>query len=134
MSTEQPRFSARTKARKRALDALFVADFGGSPADVALEEGDAVNPLTSRIISAYVENADAVDDRIASALTGGWTLERMPRVDRCLARIAVTEMDLLSVAPGIAISEALELAGWLSTNESPSFLNGLLGRVAGSQD
>ncbi len=79
-------------------------------------------------------HATAVDACISSALSGSWSLERMPRVDRCLARIAVTEMNYLSVAPGIAISEALELAGWLSTNESPGFLNGLLGRVMGPKD
>ena len=64
-----------------------------------------------------------------AVFAGGWTLDRMPRVDRVLARIAVAEMLTGEVAPQIAIDEAATLAGECSTDESPAFLNGLLAEV-----
>ena len=127
--------SARTKARKAALDILFEADLLGRDAWGLLAErldapGPKVRELTREIVLGVRDNATEIDRRIAGALTGDWTLDRMPRIDRNLARIAVYELDHSEIDARAAISEALELADELSTDDSVSFLNGLLGRVA----
>ena len=127
--------SARSKARKRALDILFEADLLGRDAWGLLAErldapGPKVRELTREIVLGVRDNATEIDRRIAGALTGDWTLDRMPRIDRNLARIAVYELDHSEIDARAAISEALELADELSTDDSVSFLNGLLGRVA----
>ena len=127
--------SARTKARKAALDILFEADLLGRDAWGLLAErldapGPKLRELTREIVLGVRDNATEIDRRIAGALTGDWTLDRMPRIDRNLARIAVYELDHSEIDARAAISEALELADELSTDDSVSFLNGLLGRVA----
>ena len=127
--------SARTQARKAALDILFEADLLGRDAWGLLAErldapGPKVRELTREIVLGVRDNATEIDRRIAGALTGDWTLDRMPRIDRNLARIAVYELDHSEIDARAAISEALELADELSTDDSVSFLNGLLGRVA----
>ena len=73
---------------------------------------------------------DRIDETIAS-YAEGWTLERMPVVDRNLARIAVYELLYVDeIDDAVAISEAVELARQMSTDDSPRFLNGILGRIA----
>lgn len=135
MADSDPRRGgARTKARKRALDILFEADLRGTDPLQALADhvGRAeppVRPFTIELVQTVARRRDEIDDRLADALAGGWTLDRMPRVDRVLARIAVAEMLTGEVAPQIAIDEAATLAGECSTDESPAFLNGLLAEV-----
>ena len=76
------------------------------------------------------EHADRIDELIAS-YAEGWTLDRMPVVDRNLARIAVYELIFRDdIDDPVAITEAVELARTLSTDDSPRFLNGVLGRIA----
>lgn len=136
--------SRRTKARKAALDVLFESDLRGvDPLDTleayrTTPEFAAVNEGASRVVRDYTEDLvrgvdthrASIDQRLSAALDDGWTLERMPRVDRALARIAVFEMDHGDVPARVAIAEALVLAGELSTDESPAFLNGVLSAVA----
>jgi N utilization substance protein B len=82
------------------------------------------------LVEGVEANADRIDELIAS-YAEGWTLERMPVIDRNLGRIAVYEMlHRDDIDDAVAISEAVELAGELSTDNSPRFLNGLLGRIA----
>ena len=130
--------SARTKARKAALDVLFQADLlGQDPLDAldARPASGAASPraFTRMIVEGVREHGADIDQRIMQAAAGQWTLERMPRVDRNLARIAVWELDYTDVPTATAISEALVLADELSTDESVAFLNGLLGAVAQSR-
>ncbi len=132
-----PRTSARGKARKRALDILFESELrGDDPAETLSErirEADPpVREYTAELVEGVIAHAADIDERIAAGLADGWTLERMPRVDRNLARVAVFEAVYGGVPPTIAVAEAVSLAGDLSTDESPSFLNGLLTRVTGS--
>jgi len=123
--------STRSKARKQALDILFEADLMGTdPIDVlALRPTVVDNPVRDfaaglvRGVSEYRSSLDAV---IASCLATGWTLERMPRVDRILARIASYEILHTDVPNPSAVAEAVELGGEFSTDDSAVFLNGLL--------
>lgn len=123
--------SARTKARKRALDLLFESELRERDALETLaervSEGEPpVRDFTAELVTGVHEHLAAIDARITASLGAGWTLERMPRVDRNLARIAIFEMDYTDTPPQAAISEAVSLSGELSTDESPGFLNGML--------
>ncbi|WP_028708533.1 transcription antitermination factor NusB [Propionicicella superfundia] len=132
-----PRTSARGKARKRALDILFEAELRGNDPLSTLSErtADADPPVrvyTTELVQGVVAHADEIDRRIVDSLREGWTLTRMPRVDRNLARIAVYESVYGGLPAQVAVSEAVGLAGELSTDESPAFLNGVLTRITGT--
>jgi transcription antitermination protein NusB len=126
--------AARTKARKRALDILFESELRGEPVlDVLAERTAAADPPVSEYAAALVrgvhEHGDQIDQLLA-AYAQGWTLDRMPAVDRNILRIGVQEMLWNDDVPdAVAISEAVALAGELSTDDSSSFVNGLLGRL-----
>ena len=77
-------------------------------------------------------HASEIDARISACLAPGWTLQRMPRVDRNTLRIAVYEIDYGEVPDAVAISEAVQLVSELSTDDSPAFVNGVLRAVATS--
>ena len=131
---DAPHYSAQTKARKAALDILFQAELRGDPfAETFAEQrtlaGGTVRELTTRIVLGVAEHQREIDQRIAESTSQTWPLERMPAVDRNLARIAVFEMDYSDVPPQAVISEAVRLAGDLSTDDSPTFLNGLLAKA-----
>ena len=128
------RGSSRTKARKRALDVLFEADLRQSDARAALEVHSAeanppVRPLTADLVRGVVDRQAEIDELITSSLVAGWTMDRMPRVDRCLARIAVWELLDGATSAEVALQQAVQLAQELSTDGSAAFLNGLLARV-----
>lgn len=128
--------STRTKARKQALDVLFEADLLGKDPQQALDDWRSRDDITLRdyaieLVQGVIDECDQIDRRIEAALGNGWTLDRMPRVDRTLARIAVYEFSH-DIDVRVAISQALVLAGELSTDDSPAFLNGVLAQVAQS--
>jgi N utilization substance protein B len=139
--------AARTKARKRALDVLFEADQRGANVSQVLGERvtlsgreTALPEYAAEIVGGVVAHWTEIQEIIQSASTE-WTIERMPAVDRALLRIAVWEILFNNDVPvSVAIDEAVELATSLSTDDSPSFINGVLGTVArdapafGSQD
>ncbi len=126
---------ARTKARKRALDVLFEADQRGvAPHGVylriATEATSALNPYTETLVLGVVAHLDRIDELIAT-YAEGWSLDRLPAVDRNLLRIGIFELLWAQDAPEkVVIDEAVSLASDLSTDESPAFINGLLGRIA----
>jgi transcription antitermination protein NusB len=129
---------ARRKARKRALDVLYEADLRDlAPgtvlttylARIAQPRPDHMD-YTVGLVEGVAQHLDRIDELIAS-YAEGWTIERMPVVDRNLARIAVYELLYLpEIDDAVAISEAVELARQMSTDDSPRFLNGILGRIA----
>ena len=126
--------TARTKARKRALDLLFAAEARGLSAgdllDQQIREGEVPNnPFTVKIVRGVVAEAERIDALIG-AFAKDWTLARMPAVDRNVLRIAVWELLDGDVASEVAISEATALVTELSTDDSPSFVNGVLAAVA----
>ncbi|MBT2554885.1 transcription antitermination factor NusB [Arthrobacter sp. ISL-5] len=126
--------SARGKARNRALDVLFEAEQRSVSAFDVLrarrEKTDQiVNPYTLEIVEGVVSLQPAIDEFLET-YSQGWTLERMPSVDRIILRIGTWELLYNDDVPdGVAVSEAVALAKTLSTDESPSFINGLLGRL-----
>ena len=134
--------SARTKARKRALNILFSADVRGDELAVALQteakraasepERQASWLYARDIVDGVIDHADEIDEQIASH-SRDWRLERMPAIDRALLRMATWELLFNEEVPAaVAIDEAVELAKELSTEESGSFVHGVLARIARS--
>jgi N utilization substance protein B len=126
--------AARSKARKRALDVLFEAELRGLPTLQLLSErqslGDVpVQPYAAELVRGVTTHSERIDELISWNLVD-WTLERMPAVDRNILRIGVYELLWADDVPdGVAISEAVLLARDLSTDASPSFVNGILARI-----
>jgi N utilization substance protein B len=125
---------ARSKARKRALDVLYEAD---------QRRADPIQTLKARLalsdppipeyavvlVEGVVEHRARIDE-LLSTYAEQWTIDRFPPVDLAVLRIGVYELLWCQDVPdGVAVSEAVELAASLSTDESPAFVNGLLGRL-----
>ena len=132
--------SARTKARKRALDILYSADMRqiSVPQALAAEAERAVNEpareaswlYAREIVDGVVDNQAEIDELIET-YAQGWTLKRMPAIDRALIRIGIWEIVYNDEVPdGVAISEAVEAATVLSTDDSAGFVNGLLAKIS----
>jgi N utilization substance protein B len=132
--------SARTKARKRALDILYVADIRQISIDDALvaetqraldePERNSSWGYARDIVQGVIENRPEIDELIET-YSQGWSLSRMPTIDRAILRIGIWELTRNDDIPdAVAISEAVELAQSLSTDDSASFVNGLLARIA----
>ena len=131
--------AARTKARKRALDVLYGSDLRGLALDAMLEQyaedrRAAGEPPLHEHTLALVRGVASHQGRLDEVLADysiGWSLARMPAVDRNLLRLAVYELLYVDDVPDpVAISEAVRLARELSTDESPTFVNGILARIA----
>ncbi len=126
--------SARSKARKRALDVLFESEVrglpvGGTLADRVADNDPPVNEFTVALVEGVSEHIDSIDD-LLSTHSVGWSLDRMPAVDRNILRIGVYELLFDEQVPDVvAVSEAVSMARDLSTDESPAFVNGLLARL-----
>jgi len=125
---------ARTKARKRALDILYAAELRGeSPVealDRAIEAGEGpTNDYTSVLVRGVVAEQVRID-ALLSSYSEAWTLERMPAVDRNVLRIGLWEILYAEDVPdSVAVAEATGLVRQLSTDESPGFVNGILGNL-----
>ncbi len=126
--------AARSKARKRALDILFEAEIRGEPVLELLrlrtQEGTPPVPgYAGELVRGVHEHAEKID-ALLTEHAQGWTLDRMPAVDRNVLRIGAYELLWRDDVPdSVAISEAVVLAGQLSTDDSSSFVNGLLARL-----
>ncbi|WP_314173392.1 transcription antitermination factor NusB [Streptomyces winkii] len=131
--------AARNKARKRAFQIIFEADQRGSTPTAVMqdwirhagtdERQPPVSEYTKQLIEGYSQNAERIDELI-STYSVGWTLDRMPVVDRCILRLAAYELIWSEDVPeAVVIDEALDIAREFSTDESPPFINGLLGRL-----
>lgn len=128
----------RSKARQRALDILYEAELrGADPLATLGERTIAADPpirdFTSTLVRTVVEHQAEIDARIVAVLTPGWTLHRMPRIDRNAVRIAVCEIDNLDTPDAVAAAEAVALVASLSTDDSPDFVSGLLGAIIASK-
>ncbi|MDQ4085705.1 MAG: transcription antitermination factor NusB [Actinomycetota bacterium] len=129
---------ARSKARKRALDILFEAELRGTRVvDTLATRVSAGEPPVSEYTVTLVEGVVDRQEQIDELLTRfarGWTLARMPAVDRNILRIGAYEVLYAEDVPDeVAVSEAVGLARDLSTDESPPFVNGLLATLARSK-
>ena len=121
----------RHQARKRAVDRLSAADVAETRTALAdvTPEVSLLNPYTVTVARGVTDNAAHIDELISAHLQG-WTLERLPAVDRAILRVAVWELlHATDVPEPVAVDEAVELAKQLSTDESPGFVNGVLGQV-----
>lgn len=134
--------SARSKSRKRALDVLYAAEVRGidplgvladrmePPTGPDLHSWSPMGEYAEFLVRGVVDHQGQVDDLLAQH-SRGWTLERMPAVDRAILRIAVFELLYsLDVPPAVVVNEAVDAAKLLSTDDSPKFVNGLLGGIA----
>ena len=126
--------SARSKARKRALDLIFAAEARGrAPGefldDQLLSGERPTNDYTVELVRGVAERLERIDELI-STYAEGWSLARMPAVDRNVLRLGVFEVLWVDDVPdAVAVSEALNLVRELSTDESPAFVNGVLGHI-----
>jgi N utilization substance protein B len=135
--------SARTKARKRAVDAVFAADLRKISPLLLLNEvaelsadrqnQDEIFGYARQIVEGVIEHNRDIDDQLDS-YSQGWPIDRMPAVDRAILRVASWEIIYNDQVPdAVAIDEAIELARELSTDDSPAFVNGLLSKIAAIQ-
>lgn len=129
----------RRKARRRAVDLLFEAEARDTDPvtlvdeRIQLAQADTsvapVNPYTRTLVAGVAEDLVRIDNTIESYLQD-WALARLPAVDRAILRMAVWELlYAVDVPPVVAVDEAVELAKQLSTDDSPGFVNGVLGQV-----
>jgi transcription antitermination protein NusB len=126
--------SARSKARKRAVDVLYEADLRRSDPLAVLRDriADGNPPVPDhavRLVEGAVEQRDRIDELIEEHASG-WSLDRLPDVDRAILRMAVFELLWADDVPDVVvIDEAVELAKTLSTDDSPAYVNGVLGGI-----
>ncbi|AXI80727.1 transcription antitermination factor NusB [Peterkaempfera bronchialis] len=134
--------AARSKARQRAFQILFEADHRGVDPQGVLadwvrrarepkpDEGvPQVGEYTMRLVEGYAQHAARIDELI-SGYSVGWTLDRMPIADRNILRLGAYELIWEDDVPdAVVLDEAVEIAKEFSTDESPAFVNGLLGRL-----
>lgn len=126
---------ARSKARKRAVDLLFEADARGVDAVTLLAERvgspdvPPINDYTVTLVEGVTARRAEID-RLIAEHAEGWSLPRMPAVDRAVLRLGTYELlRAADVPPAVAIDEAVELAKTLSTDDSPRFVNGVLAQL-----
>ncbi|MEY4618053.1 MAG: hypothetical protein RL101_239 [Actinomycetota bacterium] len=135
--------SARTKARKRAVDALFAADLRDGMANDLLDEaeqqsedrasqGEIFNYARQAVLG-VLQHQNEIDDEL-STYAQGWSLTRMPALDRAILRLATWEILFNDEIPdAVAIDEAVEMAKEYSTDSSAGFVNGLLGKIVSTR-
>ncbi|MBJ7286648.1 MAG: transcription antitermination factor NusB [Candidatus Nanopelagicus sp.] len=130
--------SARSKARKRALDFLYEADIKSVlAADLFKTRGSAElsqEPYVLTLITGVADHLSKIDELIIT-YAQGWDMDRMPPIDRNILRLAIFEILWeADVDLKVACDEAVELAKSLSTDESASYINGVLGRIVKLKD
>jgi transcription antitermination protein NusB len=130
--------TARSKARKRAVDVLYEADVRSrDPLAVLRDRIETANPPvpehTIRLVEGVAENAGRIDELIARHASN-WQLDRLPDVDRAILRMATFELLWADDVPdAVVIDEAVELAKALSTDDSPAYVNGVLGAILAAE-
>ncbi len=130
--------AARSKARKRAVDVLYEADIrSGDPLTLLRErltdEAPPVNEHTVRLVEGVAEHSARIDELIDTHASN-WSIDRLPDVDRAILRMAVFELLWADDVPdAVVIDEAVELAKALSTDDSPAYVNGVLGAILAAE-
>lgn len=135
--------SARSKARKQALDLLYESDIRGTDllqtllARDVVEEGPDARPIrdyTKELVNGFAENRRKIDELIIT-YAQGWDMDRLPAVDRNILRLGIFEILWSTEVPiSVAIDESLALAKELSSDESSKYIHGVLGRIASIKD
>ena len=130
--------AARSKARKRAVDVLYEADLRGDDRlSVLRDRIETANPPvpehTVRLVEGVAEHAARIDELI-DAHASNWSIDRLPDVDRAILRMATFELLWADDVPDVVvIDEAVELAKALSTDDSPGYVNGVLGAILAAE-
>lgn len=134
--------SARSKARKRAVDALYAAELRDGMATELLAETKTlvedrqnqqeIFEFALELVTGVLANQLEIDETITS-MAQNWSLDRMPAVDRAILRLGIYEIAFADLEPAVAISEAVALANELSTDDSGTFVNGILAAVAATR-
>lgn len=130
---------ARSKARKRALDVLYESDLRGSDpvstlSERLLQSDPPIPEYSVELVEGVLAHRERIDELLATYAVG-WTLDRMPAVDRNILRIGAFELLWRDDVPdAVVLDEAVELARGLSTDESPKFVNGLLAALLDIKD
>jgi transcription antitermination protein NusB len=130
--------AARSKARKRAVDVLYEADVRGDDRLAVLRDRmETANPPvpehTVRLVEGVAEHAVRIDELI-DAHASNWSIDRLPDVDRAILRMATFELLWADDVPDlVVIDEAVELAKALSTDDSPGYVNGVLGAILAAE-
>lgn len=135
--------SARTKGRKRAVDALYAAELRDEMATDLLtatkeavadrQNQDDIFSFAEQLVTGVLTNQNEIDELIGT-LSQNWPMDRMPAVDRSILRVATFELLYGTDTPAaVVIAEAVELAGELSTEDSPGFINGLLASISATR-
>jgi N utilization substance protein B len=121
----------RTESRERALHLLYEAEMKGADAgSVVGLQPLAVDEMATLIVLGVAASQGAIDERIAEHLVG-WTLERMPLIDKIVLRMSTFELlERVETPTSVILNEAVELAKRFSTDESPRFVNGVLAALA----
>ena len=135
--------SARSKARKQALDLLYETDIRGTnlvepliARDVPAEGPDArpIREYTRELVNGVSDNRRKIDELITT-YAQGWDMDRLPAVDRNILRLGIYEILWSNAVPtSVAIDEALDLAKELSSDDSSKYIHGVLGRIASIKD
>ena len=136
------KLSSRTKARKRAVDAIYAADLRKVSPETLLEitreqvadrqNQDEIFGYAKEIVDGVIHNHEEIDE-LLDTYAEGWSIERMPNVDRAILRVGIWEILHSDTPHPVVVNEAVELAKEYSTDESGGFINGLLSRVAGTR-
>lgn len=136
MSKAYTQHVERSLARKNALQVMYQGDILGKVPRELIEDAQLVpetqglDEYALMLLNGYGENKDAIDELIVSA-SENWALDRMPMVDRSLLRLAAYEMRYVEEVPvSVSINEAVNLAKEFGGDDSPRFINGILGRIA----
>jgi len=134
--------SSRSKSRKRAVDALYAAELRDGTATELLAETksqvedrqnqDEIFDFALELVTGVLAHQIEIDETL-SAMAQNWSLERMPAVDRAILRLGIYEIAYAEIEPAVAISEAVALASELSTDDSGTFVNGILAAVAATR-
>ena len=135
--------SARSKARKQALDLLYETDIRGTDLVKTLEERDItadgpdarpIREYTRELVNGVSDNRRKIDELITT-YAQGWDMDRLPAVDRNILRLGIYEILWSNSVPtSVAIDEALDLAKELSSDDSSKYIHGVLGRIASIKD
>ena len=134
--------SSRTKARKRAVDALYAAELRDVMATDLLEatkeqvadrqNQDEIFDFANQLVTGVLANQIEIDE-ILAGVAQNWTIDRMPALDKAILRVGIYEIAYSDTPSEVAISEAVDLAQELSTEDSPAFINGVLATVSATR-
>lgn len=132
---DQPRrIGSRGRARRRALEILFEAEQRNTTPLAALQRrreytDQTINPYTVQIIDGVITHQEQIDELLAQ-YAHGWTMERMLGMDKSILRLGAWELLFNDEMPdAAAVNEAVNMAREYSNDDSPSYINGVLGRL-----